>query len=67
MYQGKFNAKTRGADAPEQTLDEIIRERNEANAQAAAKRAQREAQREAARLSAGRPAQPEGIDRKSVV
>ena len=65
MYQGKFNAKTRGADAPEQTLDEIIRERNEANAQAAAKRAQREAQREAARLSAGRPAQPEGMERRS--
>ena len=52
MYQGKFDAKSRGQQAPEQTLDEIIRERDEAKAAAAAKRAQRDA----ARSGAGRPA-----------
>ena len=45
MYQGKFDAKSRGQQAPEQALDEIIRERDEANAAAAAKRAQRDAAR----------------------
>ena len=49
MYQGKFDAKSRGQQAPEQALDEIIRERDEANAAAAAKRAQRDAARRAAR------------------
>lgn len=57
MYQGKFDAKSRGQQAPEQALDEIIREREEANAAAAAKRAQRDAARRAARPgSAPRPA-----------
>ena len=59
MYQGKFDAKSRGQQAPEQALDEIIRERDEANAAAAAKRAQRDAARSAARSgSAPRPAAP---------
>ncbi len=59
MYQGKFDAKSRGQQAPEQALDEIIRERDEANAAAAAKRAQRDAARRAARPgSAPRPAAP---------
>lgn len=59
MYQGKFDAKSRGQQAPEQALDEIIRERDEANAAAAAKRAQRDAARSAARPgSAPRPAAP---------
>ena len=59
MYQGKFDAKSRGQQAPEQALDEIIRERDEANAAAAAKRAQRDAARSAARTgSAPRPAAP---------
>lgn len=59
MYQGKFDAKSRGQQAPEQALDEIIRERDEANAAAAAKRAQRDAARRAARPAApGRSAAP---------
>ena len=59
MYQGKFDAKSRGQQAPEQALDEIIRERDEANAAAAAKRAQRDAARRAARPgSAPRSAAP---------
>lgn len=59
MYQGKFDAKSRGQQAPEQALDEIIRERDEANAAAAAKRAQRDAARSAARPGcAPRPAAP---------
>ena len=59
MYQGKFDAKSRRQQAPEQALDEIIRERDEANAAAAAKRAQRDAARRAARPgSAPRPAAP---------
>lgn len=59
MYQGKFDAKSRGQQAPEQALDEIIRERDEANAAAAARRAQRDAARRAARPgSTPRPAAP---------
>ena len=59
MYQGKFDAKSRGQQSPEQALDENIRERDEANAAAAAKRAQRDAARRAARPgSAPRPAAP---------
>lgn len=59
MYQGKFDAKSRGQQAPEQALDEIIRERDEANAAAAARRAQRDAARRAVRPgSAPRPAAP---------
>lgn len=58
MYQGKFDAKSKGQQAPDQTLDEIIREREEANAALAARRAQKEAQRAAKRADAGRPMQP---------
>ena len=65
MYQGKFDAKSKGQQAPDQTLDEIIREREEANAALAAKRAQREAQRAAGRSAANRPAQPTGMQRPS--
>ena len=39
MYQGKFDAKSKGQQAPDQALDEIIRERDEANAARAARRA----------------------------
>ena len=49
MYQGKFDAKSKGQQSPDQALDSIIREREEANAILAAKRAQREAQRSANR------------------
>ena len=63
MYQGKFDAKSKGQQAPDQTLDEILKERDEANAALAAKRAQREAQRAANRSAAGRPAQPAGMQR----
>lgn len=63
MYQGKFDAKSRGQQSPDQALDEIIREREEANAALAAKRAQREAQRAAGRSAASRPAQPAGMQR----
>ena len=38
MYQGKFDAKSKGQQAPDQALDEIIRERDEANAARAARR-----------------------------
>lgn len=65
MYQGKFDAKSKGQQAPDQALDEIIREREEANAALAAKRAQREAQRAAGRSAANRPAQPTGMQRPS--
>ena len=58
MYQGKFDAKSRGQQAPEQTLDEIIRERDEAKAAAAAKRAQRDAARSGAGRPASAPRQP---------
>lgn len=63
MYQGKFDAKSKGQQAPDQALDEIIRERDEANAARAARRAQREAQRTAGRGPASRPAQPTGMQR----
>ena len=63
MYQGKFDAKSKGQQAPDQALDEIIRERDEANAARAARRAQREAQRTAGRGTASRPAQPTGMQR----
>lgn len=58
MYQGKFDAKSRGQQTPGQALDEIIRQREETNAALAARRAQREAQRAANRTASGRPAQP---------
>ena len=63
MYQGKFDAKSKGQQSPDQALDSIIREREEANAILAAKRAQREAQRSASRNAVSRPAQPSGMQR----
>ena len=60
MYQGKFDAKSKGQQSPDQALDNIIKEREDAMAIQAAKRANREAQR-AARTTgqpAPRPAQP---------
>lgn len=41
MYQGKFDAKSRGQQQPDQALDNIIRERAEDNALRAAKKASR--------------------------
>ena len=48
MYQGKFDAKSKGQQAPDQALDNIIRERAEDNAARAARKASREARRNAA-------------------
>lgn len=58
MYQGKFDAKSKGQQAPDQTLDNIIRERAEDNAARAARKASREARRNAAAPApaAGKPA-----------
>ena len=65
MYQGKFDAKSRGQQAPDQTLDDILRERAEDNAARAARKASRDARRsgapapeaqKAARPAASRPA-----------
>ncbi len=41
MYQGKFDAKSRGQQQPDEALDNIIRERAENNALRAAKKASR--------------------------
>lgn len=41
MYQGKFDAKSRGQQQPDEALDNIIRERAEDNALRAAKKASR--------------------------
>ena len=43
MYQGKFDAKARGQQTPDQALDNIIRERAEDNAARAARKASRAA------------------------
>ena len=43
MYQGKFDAKAKGQSAPGQTLENILKERDEANAKRAAKKAALEA------------------------
>lgn len=59
MYQGKFDAKSKGQNAPGQALDDIIREREEANAAKAA----RKAQRDAAKRTAPRPTQAEAPKR----
>lgn len=48
MYQGKFDAKSKGQRTPDEALDTILREREEDNALRAAKKAQREARRNAA-------------------
>ncbi|MGM9604765.1 MAG: hypothetical protein ACI3XG_06840 [Faecousia sp.] len=55
MYQGKFDAKSRGQQAPDEALDNIIREREEDNALRAAKKAQREARRSASPGASGAP------------
>ena len=52
MYQGKFDAKSKGQRTPDEALDTILREREEDNALRAAKKAQREARRTAAPRSA---------------
>lgn len=56
MYQGKFDAKSKGQQAPDQALDNIIRERAEDNAARAARKASREARRNAAAPAVGKPA-----------
>lgn len=62
MYQGKFDAKSKGQQAPDQALDNIIRERAEDNAARAARKASRDARRSSerpqqnARPAAQRPA-----------
>ena len=52
MYQGKFDAKSKGQRTPDEALDTILREREEDNALRAARKAQREARRNAAPRSA---------------
>lgn len=56
MYQGKFDAKSRGQQAPDQALEQIIQERAQQNAARQARKAEREARRTDAPLSA--PAKP---------
>ena len=56
MYQGKFDAKARGQQTPDQALDNIIRERAEDNAARAARKASRDARRSAPAAPAGNPA-----------
>lgn len=58
MYQGKFDAKARGQQAPAETLDNIIRQRAEGDAAKAAKKASRPAAPEQPRRSAPRPQRP---------
>ena len=64
MYQGKFDAKARGQQAPAETLDNIIRQRAEGDAAKAAKKASRPAAQKPAasleqpRRSAPRPQRP---------
>ena len=64
MYQGKFDAKSKGQRTPDEALDTILREREEDNALRAAKKAQRDARRNAAPRSADpystMPAAPRG-------
>lgn len=55
MYQGKFDAKSRGQQQPDQALDNIIRERAEDNALRAAKKASRSAQKSGTQRPAPRP------------
>ena len=64
MYQGKFDAKARGQQAPAETLDNIIRQRAEGDVAKAAKKASRPAAQKPAasseqpRRSAPRPQRP---------
>lgn len=64
MYQGKFDAKSKGQRTPDEALDTILREREEDNALRAARKAQRDARRNAAPRSADPygtiPAAPRG-------
>ena len=56
MYQGKFDAKAKGQSAPGQTLENILKERDEANAKRAAKKAA---------LDAARPARKAPAEKKA--
>ena len=56
MYQGKFDAKAKGQSAPGQTLENILKERDEANAKRAAKKAA---------LDAARPARNPPAEKKA--
>ena len=56
MYKGKFDAKAKGQSAPEQTLDTILKERDEAIAKRTAKQAALEAGRPARKAPAKQPA-----------
>ena len=56
MYQGKFDAKAKGQSAPGQTLENILKERDEANAKRAAKKAA---------LDAARPARKPPAEKKA--
>ena len=56
MYQGKFDAKAKGQSAPGQTLENILKERDEANAKRAAKKAALEAARPARKAPAEKKA-----------
>lgn len=58
MYQGKFDAKSRGQQAPDQTLDDILRERAEDNAARAARKASRDARRGAPSQQSPAPRPP---------
>ena len=58
MYQGKFDAKAKGQSAPGQTLENILKERDEANAKRAAKKAA---------LDAARPARKAPAEKKAPV
>ena len=55
MYKGKFDAKAKGQSAPEQTLDTILKERDEAIAKRTAKQAALEAGRPARKAPAQKP------------
>ena len=55
MYQGKFDAKARGQQAPAETLDNIIRQRAEGDAAKAAKKASRPAAQKPAASSSEQP------------
>lgn len=59
MYQGKFDAKAKGQQTPDQTLDKIIQQREEDNALRAAKKAARDSRQSgAAKPAASRTSAP---------
>lgn len=60
MYQGKFDAKSRGQRTPDEALDTILREREEDNTLRAARKAQRDARRNAAPQRGSAPTDPYG-------